>query len=199
MDKRIVREALWKHEGEELEINITKRYGCYVSILKALKGQMDAMQSHYSRVHVIRLDLHMNDYSGDNEKISRMMGKLTEWIKKKYSTSRVGYIWVREHEKAKSQHYHLAIMIDGRAIQYPAKVIEWVESYWQLRDEPKPFTPRNCYALMERDKPQTYQKAFYRISYLAKERGKGYKNPTANNYSVSRIKSKKEHLALLEN
>lgn len=190
MDRRIVREATWKHEDTELEINVTKRYGCYVSILKAIKGQMDAVQSHYSRVLVFRLDLHTQGYSGDNKKVSRLMGRLTEWLREKYHTDRVGYIWVREQERAKSQHYHLVIMIDGRVIQYPKKVIEWIEHYWQQRGEPKPFTPKNCYTIIERDKPDTYQEAFYRASYLAKSRGKGYKNTTANNYSVSRIKPK---------
>lgn len=190
MDRRIAREATWEYQGTELKINVTKQIGCYVSILKSVKGQMDAMQSHYSRVLIIRLDLHMFDYSGDNKKLSRMMGRLTEWLRKKYSTARVGYVWVRETERAKSQHYHLALMIDGRALQYPVKVIEWVERYWQLRNEPKPFTPKNCYTMVERDKPETYQKAFYRLSYLAKSRGKGYKNVTANNYAVSRIKPK---------
>jgi len=190
MDRRIVREATWKHQGAELKINVTKRNGCHVSILKSVKGQIDTMQSYYSRVLIIRLDLHVNEYSGDNLKLSRMMGRLTEWLREKYSTDRVGYVWVREHERAKNQHYHLALMIDGRAIQYPIKVIEWVENYWQKRDEPKPFTPKNCYTMIERDKPETYQKAFYRISYLAKSRGKGYKDTTANNFSVSRIKPK---------
>ena len=188
MDRRIVREDTWKHQGVELDINVTMRNGCYVSILKSLKGQMDAMQSHYSRVLIIRLDLHVSEYSGDNKKLSRMMGRLTEWLREKYGTTRIGYIWVRENERAKSQHYHLAIMVDGHVIRYPIKVIEWIERWWQLRNEPKPFTPKNCYTMIKRGEPETYQKAFKRISYLAKSRGKGYKNDTANNYSVSRIK-----------
>jgi len=192
MDRRIVREAIWKHQDAELEINITKRNGCYVSILKAVKGQLDAMLSYYSRVLTFRLDLHLVDYSGDNKKLSRMIGRLTEWLRNKYSTARVGYIWVREIEKAKSQHYHLMIMVDGRTIRHPSKVIEWIERYWQLRGEPKPYTPKSCYTIVKRCQPETYQKAFYRASYLAKSRGKGYKNPTANNYSTSRIKQKKK-------
>lgn len=188
MDRRVIKTATWEHQDQELEINVTKRYGCYHSILKAMKGQLDALLSHYSRVLVIRLDLHLFEYTGDNKKISRLMGRFTEWLQDKYGKTRIGYVWVREIEKAKSQHYHLALMLDGRLVRHPSKIIEWIERYWEVRDEPKPYTPKNCYTMVSRNEDETYQKAFYRLSYLAKARGKGYKDRAANNYSTSRIK-----------
>jgi len=192
MDRRIVRTAVWKHENAKLEINVTQRYGCYATLLKVIKDQMDAMSSHYSRVLVVRLDLHMIEYTGNNEKISRMLDRLKEWLQPSYGKTRIGHLWVREMERAKQQHYHLALMIDERLIRHPHNIIKWIEHYWQLRDEPKPFTPRRCYTKVKRDDPQSYQKAFYRLSYLAKNRGKGYKDQTANNYSASRIKHKQD-------
>ena len=39
-------------------------------------------------------------------------------IKRKYKTKYVGYVWVREMERAKTQHYHCAFFIDGDFIQF---------------------------------------------------------------------------------
>jgi len=188
LDSPVIRVPVWRHKTGELEINVTKRYGCYSSILKAAQGQMDAMLSRYSRVLVFRLDLHLCEYSGNNEKLSMMMRRFKGWLGDKYGLELVGHLWVREMEKAKSQHYHLVFMLNGHKIRHPSKLISWIERYWEARNEPKPYTPRACYTMVGRNDPETYGKAFYRISYLAKERGKGYKDATANNYSASRIK-----------
>lgn len=188
MAKRVVKEPIWQHQNSALEINVTKRYGCYLDILKATKGQLDAMQSRYSRVLVVRIDLHVYEYTGSNTKLSKMLRRLKEWLADKYDMKHSGHIWVREVEKAKRQHYHLALMLDGHKVRYPQKVIEWVEDYWIKRNEPKPYTPRACYTMVARGSAQSTQKAFYRLSYLAKERGKGYKDQQAKDYSASRIK-----------
>jgi len=42
-------------------------------------------------------------------------------------------------------------------------------------------------------------KAFYRCSYLAKARGKGYGGLGANNYSGSRVRSKADSVMIDEN
>ncbi len=157
-------------------------------MLKAMKGQLDAMLSFRSRVLVVRLDLHVSEYTGDNRKVSRMLSKLKRWLLEQYQMSKVGHVWVREQERAKKQHYHLALMLDGRLVRHPSKVIKWVEQYWEFRNDPKPYTPRSCYTMVTRRDEESYNKAFYRLSYLAKDRGKGYKDVTANNYSVSRLK-----------
>lgn len=179
---------MWEYKNCKLPINVTNKHGCYQAILKPAKEQLDAMLSHYSRVLVFRLDLHVYDYTGSNDKVSKMLRQLKLWLKEKYDMEATGHLWVREVEKAKQQHYHFVIMLNGHKIRYPKKVIEWIESYWTLRNEPKPYTPRECYTMIKRNDQATYNKAFYRLSYLAKERSKGYKDKTANNYSTSRIK-----------
>ena len=154
---------------------------------------MDAMLSNHSRVLILRLDLHVYDYTGDNTKISTVLRRVKEWLAEAYGMAKVGHIWVREVEKAKRQHYHLALMLDGRKIRYPQKVIDWIDNYWTIRNEPKPYTPRACYTMVYRDDRASFEKAFYRLSYLAKSRGKGYRNQTANDYSSSRLKVKAKH------
>jgi len=187
LNRTVIGETVWRYQGRELPINVTKRYGCYQDILKALVGQMDAMLNRHSRVLVFRLDLHLHDYTGDNHQISMMLRRCKQWLLERYQMSVVGHLWVRELESAKQQHYHLTLMLNGHQIRHPAKVIEWIEHYWTIRDEPKPYTPKSCYTMIHRGDKTQFNTAFYRSSYLAKTRGKGYKDATANNYSASRL------------
>ena len=52
------------------------------------------------------------------------MDKLTKRLKRKYKLCRVGYIWVREQEKSKHQHYHLVLMIDGNKEQFFDEILK---------------------------------------------------------------------------
>ena len=144
---------------------------------------------------MVRIDLHVSEYSGANEKVSKMIRRLEERLKEQYGMTDVGHIWVREMEKAKRQHYHLALMLNGHKLRHPKKLIAWIEKYWTDRNEPKPYTPRACYTMVKRGEQETYSKAFYRLSYLAKERGKGFKDAAANNYSTSRLKRRNKNNA----
>jgi len=187
LDKTVIREPVWCHQNVELDICVAKRSGCYLAILKPIKQQLDAMLSHYSKVLMVRLDLHVCEYSGDNKKISYLMKKLKKSLNQKYGMKHVGYSWVRELETSDRQHYHLALLLNGHKIRYPQKIIKWIEQFWQNRGEPKPFTPKNCYTMIYWGDHESYKKAFFRMSYFAKERGKGHKDLAANNYSTSRL------------
>jgi hypothetical protein len=180
-------------DNQELEINASKRLGCFKEILISMKLQLDAMLSHHSRVLVLRVDLHVHDYTETNPQISNFLRKLKKKLMAKYKLTRVGHIWVREIETTKHQHYHLALMLDGHKVNHPKNIIILIEKIWEGWGHPKPFTPKNCYKNLHRNDAEGYQKVFYRLSYLAKQRGKGYKSKTANDYSSSRIKAKKEH------
>ena len=177
--------------GQELRINASKRLGCFKEILISIKRQLDAMLSHHSRVLVLRIDLHVHDYTETNAQVSNFLRKLKKKLVAKYKLTRVGHIWVREIETAKHQHYHLALMLDGHKVNHPKNVITLIEEIWEGWDFPKPYTPSNCYKNLHRNDTESYQEVFYRLSYLAKQRGKGYKSKTANDYSSSRIRMKK--------
>lgn len=173
--------------GECLAINADEKHGCYVEILVALKHQLDAMLSHHCKVLFVRVDIRQHDYTGDNKPMADFMRKLKKRLGRRYRTSHIGHLWVREIERAKHQHYHLILMMDGRKVRYPSKLIEDVEFVADSWGWPKPFTPKNCYTLIQRGDAGAYGKAFRRGSYLAKTRGKGNKSVTANNYGRSNI------------
>lgn len=175
-------------DDRPLPINAGVEHGCYLEILTALKSQLDAMLSHHGKVLFIRVDIRQRDYTADNEPMSEFMRRLKKRLSRRYKTSRIAYLWAREIEKSKHQHYHLILMMDGDKVRHPARIIADIEYLSDVWDWPKPFTPKRCYYLIKRDDADTYDKAFYRGSYLAKTRGKGYKATTANNYGRSNIK-----------
>ena len=55
--------------------------------------------------------------------------------------------------------------------------------------------PKHCFYKLNRGDDKNFGEAFYRCSYLAKVRGKGYGSLGANKYSVSqvRLKSRVSH------
>jgi len=65
------------------------------------------------------LDLHVEKYTPDNRELSRFIDKIKIRLAKHYKTKRLGYLWVREQERAKRQHYHLALFVDANKLQPP--------------------------------------------------------------------------------
>ena len=186
MARRLTNSTSIKLNGSDLPINTSQgKHRCYEEILERTYSQLAAMLSYHSRVLLFRLDLSCDSYSTENKLISKLIRKLRKHLSKRYNMKRFGYVWVREQEKAKAQHYHLAFFVDANKIQHPAKILKWIEARWQYYG--RPWTPKNCFYLVYRGAHTKLAEAFERISYLAKERGKGYLPAGTNNYSTSRI------------
>ena len=180
--------SLYQFSNKVFPINTHDgKYLCREDILDSGIGQLLAMLSFHSRVLTLRVDLHMQEYELSNVRVSKFIRKLRKWLKSNYKIQRLGYLWVREQERAKRQHYHLVLYLDGNKIRYPAKINHWIQNYWTWQDQPKPPTIKNCYIMVHRDDRKSLDKSVYRMSYLAKKRGKGYGGPKTRDYSSSRI------------
>ena len=180
--------SVYQFSDQEFRINTHDgKYLCKADILNSGIGQLLAMLSFHSRVLTIRVDLHIREYEASNIRISKFISKLRKWLACHYKMKRIGYLWVREQERAKSQHYHLILYLDGNKIRYPAKINKWVREYWTWHDQPKPPTIKNCYTMVHRDDKESLDESVYRMSDLAKKRGKGYGGPKTRDYSSSRI------------
>ena len=166
------------------------KYACCTDILKTMHGQMQAMLSHHNKVIVVRFDLHCEKYTPCNTELSRFMCKVRKRLYSHYKCTRFGYLWVREQERSKSQHYHVMLIIDANKIQHPSALLGWLQERWSVRGHARPFIPERCFYKIRRGDSDTFAEAFYRCSYLAKVRGKGYGASCANNYSGSRIRLK---------
>ena len=180
--------SLYQFSNKVFPINThDSKYLCREDILDSGIGQLLAMLSFHSRVLTLRVDLHIREYEASNIRISKFISKLRKWLVCHYKMKRIGYLWVREQERAKSQHYHLILYLDGNKIRYPSKINKWVREYWTWHDQPKPPTIKNCYTMVHRDDKESLDESVYRMSYLAKKRGKGYGGPKTRDYSSSRI------------
>ncbi|MBK8187486.1 MAG: inovirus-type Gp2 protein [Cellvibrio sp.] len=166
-----------------------RKSGLFTHMAKRIISQVDAMLDHHNKIHLIRFDLHQPEYIPNNKHISdfnrRLHGKLTT----KYQLTRIGFIWVRELEKAKKQHYHYVLILDGNKVQHPHHVLKLASEVWEHMDG-FCYKPKNCYYNIERGNHNQLQRAILRISYLAKGRGKGYRPRQTKDFSTSRIKQK---------
>jgi len=192
--KRVVKGDEFCIDGKAYPV-MNPKEGNYEVILRRNYEQMHNMLSYHSRIIVIRLDLHLHDYSTSSDLISNFIRKLRKTLVRKYKFKRMGYMWVREWESIKmltqSQHYHLALILDANVVRHPAAVIKAIECIWQGWGLPKPYTPKNCYSTAFRDDPNSFIKPFKRLSYMAKVGGKGNRGKAANDYSSSQIRAKK--------
>jgi len=155
--------------------------------MERLVGQLDIALSIHKRLLVCRIDLHTNKYTSDNKIISKYLNRVKQWIDRNYGIKKIGYVWAREQERSKQQHYHLAIFLDGDKIRYPNKLFNTLKEMW-LPIGHIPTIKHPYYFIDKHNHEHMRGEAIYRISYLAKIRGKGYRAPQAKDYQTSRLR-----------
>jgi hypothetical protein len=173
--------------NEQLEINSTETLGVYPVIIENMVGQLDACIAIHKRVFVLRFDLHLNEYSDDNKQVSDFMRAQKQRIMRKYKTKHIGYVWVREMEKAKVQHYHCAFFIDGDVIRTSNVLNQQIKVKWHKYGH-RSVVPKPFYFIDKHNLEDKRKKVIHRLSYLAKIRGKGYRASQAKDYGATRLK-----------
>ncbi len=164
--------------------------GLYIKMLKQMLNQLFIMLEYHSKVHVIRIDFRLKKFTPNNKIVTKFNRYLSTWLRNQYGFKRVGYCWVREQEKSESQHYHYVLMLDGHLIQFPHKVTNKAGEIWDEMGGSH-YKVKNCYYNVLRGNYESIQDVIYRISYLAKGRGKGKRPPQTKDYSTSRVKKKR--------
>ena len=191
--------CFYNFKEEELYINSSKTRGVYPNIIEQMVEQLDICIAKFGRVLVVRFDLSCDEYSGDNHTISVFLNRLKEKLfkLKKYRRMKdIGHVWAREVQTVKTQHYHVALFLDGNKIQHPLALLQLIKAKWYKHG--RPWIPKKehvdddgCFYYIDKKNlnfKEQRGKAIYRLSYLGKTRGKGYKDIQAKNYSVSRLK-----------
>ena len=177
------------YDGEKIEICNAQGYGVYKKIVISFIKQLDAAISIHKRVLVLRLDFHVNYYTETNNKLSKFMKNIIQWLNRHYGIKKVGYQWVREQQRVKKQHYHLALILDGDLIQYPSKVNEIFRGKWLPNGSMR--IPDNCfYRIDKHNLKEVREKVIYRVSYHAKSRGKQYRPAQTKSHYSTRLKAK---------
>lgn len=177
--------------GDIFEVNVGKS-GTDGKILKRILSQLGVMLSKHNKVVVARIDFHQPHYTANNSHLNGVLQTFSNYVKRHYGVSRVGYCWVREQERAKAQHYHLALMFDGNRIKHPRKLLEHIGEKWAFYTDGTFHIPKAPIHRLTRDNGEAISKAVYHLSYLAKGRGKGYKPPKTRDFSTSQLKPKAE-------
>lgn len=163
--------------------------GYYYDIIKSMLKQLDVMLCKCSKVLMLRLDLHLKQYSKNNRVVSKFISGIQQKIKSTYGE--FAYVWVREQNKVDKQHYHLAYFFNGHKIAHPSKVITLIESCWfKASSGGTVHIPEHSFYQLFTNQPNFYQSfkdAIYRLSYLAKRYSKHRVSQSVKNYSASRL------------
>lgn len=156
--------------------------------LERIFQQMDVMLTKYSKVCVIQFDLHVLEYTDDNKIMTifkrRLFGKIS--TKYKVNESDIGYFWCREYEKGKGQHYHWAVIIDGKKVRSGFPINQIAKEVWERMDGTIHF--RKYHPGVSRNAIDKQRDAMDHLSYLAKIRTKGYAGDKVKSFSSSKIK-----------
>ena len=168
----------WSKKGYPLPI--------YTKQMKGIIQQLNVMTVNYSRVLVVRFDLHLYEFSDDNKLLSKFIKLLTTRIKKEYQFNDIGSVWCRELAREPQQHYHIALFLEGRKIRTPNNLYQKIKNTW-LDIGGRSYHMAG-YHMVNRNDWQSKAEAIYHLSYLAKERGKGYRPPQTKDYGSSRLK-----------
>jgi len=190
--KQITRACNITHNDKKYRINNGNEKGLplYIEPLQKIIEQFEIGLTKWRRVFVYRVELHMPHETESNRVVSLFLKRLFKRLKRNYRFKDIGYAWAREyHGKGKGQHYHFALFLDGNKVRHSSKVSELVQASWE-----RPFggytigyIKRPFYLV---DNEEIAKKAMYRLSYLAKTRGKGARPPQTKDYQCSRMKPK---------
>ena len=176
--------------GRQLRINNNIYQGCFCEILEDLFHQMSAMLSHHSKLLFLRFDLHCEKFTQDNKIMSDWMRLFKRKLKRFYGFSRIGYLWVRERQKAEHQHYHVVLILDGNKVQHPSNIFDIAKQVSDQHTVPAPYVPKNSYYKISRGDSESFDTAYYRGSYLAKSRSK--RKDLARSFGSSNIRPRNE-------
>lgn len=189
--KRVTFKGTITHYGKTYQINNgkgKKKLGLHVETLQRIIEQFEIALTKWRRVFVLRFDLHIPFETQDNKHMTAFRKRLFQKLKREYDFKDIGFCWAREyHGKGKGQHYHWVLFLDGDLIRHSSRIRDMVKQAWE-RPTGGYHVPTIKRPFYFADSEQVSQNAIYRISYLAKTRGKGYRPPQTKDFQPSRMK-----------
>jgi len=141
----------------------------------------------HKNIFMLRFDLRSSNFKEGNREISLFRKQIVQWVERHYQTHSIGTLWVRERETSECQHYHFALWIDASKIRHSSKLKLIIQEKWEEAD-PSSHSIWNCEKTYLVNNDKVFRDAVFRLSYLAKYRGKGYRPVASNDYSTSRLK-----------
>ncbi|MBJ8993742.1 inovirus-type Gp2 protein [Citrobacter braakii] len=198
------------HDGYEYTINTRIGSGVRHDILMVMVTELKAMQRRYSRVFYTSFDLHLPAFTSveaGNEyirKLFKRLGARPESGNNGLSEPIIDFAcgWVCQQEKASQPHYHCWIAFTHRQVRWfgtPDRGIAGViTEIWMkltggkatLVNLPKSTKDYPDHYVIHRDDPSTLKGPVFRLSYLAKERGKSQTGKGTRLYTTLKLSRK---------
>lgn len=177
------------HNGTRYKVLAGENYSIYLSVVHRMIDQLEICQSKWGRVFVVRIELHQKFYTGNNTLLSRFFCNFKKRILKEYGFDDIGYQWAREMETSKAQHYHLAVFLNGYKVKSSWKITNISRDVWEKVKvgNTVPYVKGKVSHDIRKGDDVAKRKAIEHVSYLAKTRGKGYRDPQAKDYNGSRL------------
>lgn len=190
--KRVVFDSHFEHNGKYYEVMTRSstgktKYGIYYEIMDRIIEQFEIAYKIHGRIFVQHLVLSTAHFTADNKEMTGFRKSLVQMVKRKYGANQIAFVWAREMEKVKKQHYHLFIAIDGAKVWFKdtlGKVIK------KIVKRSNYFTSFNLAGFHQVNDESSFRELIFHASYIAKERGKGRRGVQAKDFGSSRLKHK---------
>ncbi len=168
------RQEIYRYKGVDLPINADSKYKVVPLLVERLADEFLAALELHSKILAVRFDLHPDGEHEGNKAVEGLIRWLKNNLRRNYRMNNIGHYWVRELcKKRKGTHWHVVLLLDGNKVQTSWTITESVKRYWEeIKTLGCVFIPQNCYTKIGRDDTEAFNVAFYRSSYMAKERSK---------------------------
>ncbi|MGI1946363.1 YagK/YfjJ domain-containing protein [Shewanella glacialipiscicola] len=181
--------TLFAYKDHAYHVFKPKQKSLSKTVVNTIISDYEIMLSHYSRVFVVRIELHPNTYSADNKVIKQFLKQLTTFLSGEYQ-SKVIYHCAREQDTSELEHYHLELMISAHKTNYPERILSLVKAMWEMHTSGTVAYVDNPFCIVYRGNKTSLKQAIYRSSYLAKEHTKEL-NGKACGFLRNKLKSAK--------
>ena len=162
---------IFNYKNHSYEVYKPKSKGQNLKALNKLFHLVESMLSLYSKVCVIRIDLHPNEFSTNNQTFCQFIKQQQKKLSKQYGCT-VGYTVTREQLTSSKHHYHLALMLSGHKISHSQKLLNELKQAWEQQQLGTAQLVKHPFYTMKRGDKNTIDPVIYRLSYLTKEHSK---------------------------
>ena len=183
------RNAPYIYKEQVLPINADDDYKCIPILVERLADEFYGALKLHSKVLVLRIDIHTHTPGLKNTTIEGLLRWLKQDSNRNYRMKNIGHMWVREYGERKKTHWHLVLLLDGNKVQDSWSVVNKIKCYWEEKKQYGLVKPvKNPYTKIIRGDTDSFNEAFYRSSYLTKERTKNI--GSERTYGSSRLHNK---------
>ena len=194
---------LVEHRGELIPINNGPGYGVHMTTLKNSFEQLDRGFDRWGRLLFMTFVLWPGCSNETNEIMKRFRERVSyQFGKLGLSTNDYGFHWCRERTETKTEHYHLAMWINGNKFNRARTLAAIVRRCWEeiggtvgaspinSRDEigdSVGVSQRRRWWCFVNDAQSRLEVLFW-LSYWSKSRSKGLKPAQTKEHGMSRLK-----------